>query len=146
MQTNYKDIRDFSHSAADSAKAWLEKANRQASKKARDVAKQVRKAYPQYAAQARDTAEKALQRGRSLAASAQQELYNATHRTQGKLRCMETGMIRVGLSYLFFKWLNSPDASARTKAQKVQSHIRRKPVESALIALGTGYLLGKLLR
>ena len=54
-------------------------------------------------------------------------------------------LIKIGIGLGIIKLL-SADKQRSEAAAKVRGYIEEKPVESAILALGAGYVLGKLLR
>jgi len=62
-----------------------------------------------------------------------------------KMQSAESRLLKVGFIYMVYRlFISDPHVAQATR--KAREHINQQPVESAIIALGVGYVIGKMVR
>ena len=124
-------------------KKRIKSARRNLTQSGRRLSDQFQEWYPEIISNLRDFSSRAADQTRQLAGIAGRELGAVGGRA---IRYTDTSVVKLGALYALFKWLQSSYPEVNEATEKVKRHIEEKPVESALIAAGVGYLIGRLLR
>jgi ElaB/YqjD/DUF883 family membrane-anchored ribosome-binding protein len=146
MYSHTAKVRDTANDLLDGAKDLLNSAAGEFYKTATRYGKKVEKNYPIVLSNVRDTASDAAKYSRASLISAGETLGSAAEQAGDAIRAVEKSVLRIGLVYAVYKLFIADDKKVYEATQKVKTIIREKPVQSAAIALGAGYLVGKLFR
>jgi ElaB/YqjD/DUF883 family membrane-anchored ribosome-binding protein len=123
-------------------KSLAQSASRELQQSGSSLGKQVAELYPEVAATLREIAGRTAEQARTLIGTTGRELGVVGTRA---VRYMDSNVVKIGVLYAFYRWL-SGHQEVIDATEKVKEQIRQRPVESAVIAAGIGYLVGRLLR
>lgn len=123
-------------------KSLVKSASRDLQHSKSQLGKQFQELYPELASAVREFAGRAAQQTRHFASATSQELGVVGTRA---VKYMDSNVLKFGVLYVAYRWIaGHPEVS--DVAEKVKRHVEQRPVESAIIAAGAGYLIGRLLR
>ena len=149
MTIQAKDIQDAANRKLINIKDYLRPAAREAYNHGTRTADHLRSAYPAIAESVSEAALHAIKQSQSALKSAGTQVATTAGDTFSiigrRVYGLETSLLKISFIYAAYK-LFASEAQVVAAAERVKARVHRKPVESAFIALGAGYLLGKIIR
>ena len=139
------DIQDAANQVFENLKSYLKPAAKEAYATGYKRTKQLRQAYPAFADSVSDAAYRTIKQSKQALKTAGNQVAHSAGSVGRQVHCLETSLIKVGFIYMIYRLFISDDHVAKA-THKVKARINEKPVESALIALGVGYVIGKIVR
>jgi len=104
------------------------------------------KSYPALVHDARELSHNASIRAKKAYKIAGDRASHAAEVVGKQLHRTERKLIKVGVIYAIYRLFTQDNEIASARAAELKEHIHENPVQSAVIALGAGYILGKLFR
>jgi hypothetical protein len=139
-QSNLKQWKDTAADALKQSGRFISGAGDTASRLANRTLAQTQRLYPKLVSSSRDARDKLY----DYSAAARDGIYTGSAQLgYGVRRTASLGLWMGGL-YMATKMFCSKESKLRQAKTAVAEHIRNEPVESALIALGIGYIIGRL--
>lgn len=141
MHPLLKDLRNLGNDAQDYARKAIPKS----ADMANVLVKGFQKYYPAVSTDLRKGAGRMFAPARSAVDISAKEMQSFACVLRKGLYRTELGLITVGAGYLMFKGFFHSHKGEPSPAEKIQTHIEEKPVKSALIAVGVGFLVSRIL-
>ena len=149
MTIRTAQLQDAATQSFEKLKAYLNPVAKDAYALGYKKSKQLRKAYPALVENVGDVAYKTLQQSKQgLKTAGHQVAHTAAqtaHSVGRGVHTVESKLLKVGFIYMIYRLVVSDEQVVKV-ANKVKAHIHQKPIKSAAIALGAGYVIGKIVR
>ena len=139
------DLKETTHQALANLKAYINPAAKEAYALGAKTTRQLQTAYPAIAHDVSDAAYKTVKQSKQALKLVSNRASDLASNVGSAARSAEKNLLKVGFIYMIYRLFITDDHVVKA-ANTLKANITRKPVESAAIALGIGYVLGKIIR
>ncbi len=110
-----------------------------------EILDNIKAAYPVVQETAKNLAYSSADQSKAALQYTGRQLATAAHTVGHQVRVTQRRALKLGIIYMIYKYF-SKDEAVEKVVKDVEQHINNNPIQSAVIALGTGYLLAKIIR
>jgi ElaB/YqjD/DUF883 family membrane-anchored ribosome-binding protein len=138
-------VKKIAGNTVDTLTNYLNAGAEQAYATGSEVRDYIHKNYPAVVEKARDMAQQTAGQSRAALRGAGSQMGKAAHVVGTTLEHTERRLMKMGMVFVAYKWF-AGDSAIKKVTDDVKKHVNENPVQSVVIALGAGYVLGKLFR